>query len=141
MMPNAQPSPEVLVEQVLEALARNDGGSLKNLALTKEEFCDILWPELPSSETPNLTCDWVWNTFGPSSLNKLSQTLGAHAGRKYQLVRLRCVRGTTAYKSLKVHEDCRVVVGDDEGRERELKLFGSILEMDGQFKLCNFIVD
>jgi hypothetical protein len=138
---HAQPSAEALAGQVLEALRERDEPSLKNLVLTKEEFCNYVWPELPSSRIKNLTCDWVWSSYGPSNAAGLRHILGVHGGNQYRLVRVRFARGTTEYESFKVHEDARVVVADSAGRERELKLFGSILDYEGQFKLFSFIID
>jgi len=141
LLANAQPSAEALAQKVLESLAYKDDQSLKDLVVTKEEFCSYVWPELPSSTIPNLTCDWVWDSFAPSDVAGRQQTLANHGGKHYSLIGIRFARGTTAYKGFKVHEDTRVVVRDTSGQERELKLFGSILELDGQFKLLSFIVD
>ena len=82
VLPHAAPSAEALIEEVLQALAENDRERLKSLALTKDEFCTILWPELPSSKTPNLTCDWVWDSFRPSSLDGLGRSSPAFGGGK-----------------------------------------------------------
>lgn len=130
-----------MAERVLEALAKQDEQSLKSLVLTKEEFCTYVWPELPSSKIKNLTCDWVWDSFLPGDIAGLRQTLSMHGGKRYSLIRIRFVKGTTEYKTFKVHEGSRVVVKDDSGQEREFKLFGSMLELEGQFKLLSFVVD
>jgi hypothetical protein len=138
---HAEPSAEAVANRVLEALAKKDEESLKNLVVTKDEFCTQVWPELPSSKINNLTCDWVWGAFGPSSLIGMHDILAQQGGQHYSLVRLRYAKGTTEYKGFKVHEDARVVVKDSAGQEKELKLFGSILEYDGQFKLFSYITD
>jgi hypothetical protein len=137
----AQPSAEVLAGKVLEALAQRDDQGLKDLVITKEEFCRYVWPELPSSKTPNLTCDWVWNAFEPGDIAGRRQIMARHGGKQCSLIRLRSARGITEYKSFRVHEDVRVTVRDSAGKEEELKLFGSILEYGGQFKLFSYIVD
>jgi hypothetical protein len=141
MLIHAQPSAEALAQKVLEALARQDDRSLKDLVVTKDEFCNVVWPELPSSETPNLTCDWVWTSFGPSDVAGRRQTLAVHGGKRYSFVGLRFAKTATEHRTFKVHEDGRVIVKNDSGAETELKLFGSILELNGQFKLLSFIVD
>jgi hypothetical protein len=138
---HAQPSAEALAERALEALARRDDQGLKTLVVTKEEFCRYVWPELPSSRIPNLTCDWVWNAFEPSDAAGRQETLARHSGKQYRLVRVRFAKGTTQHDSFKVHQDARVVLRDEADQEAEMKLFGSVLEMDGQFKLFSFIID
>jgi hypothetical protein len=138
---HAQPSAEALAERVLQSLAQRDEPALKSLVLTKDEFCKYVWPELPSSKIKNLTCDWVWDSYDPSSLAGLRGTLKAHGGKRYTLVRLRFAKGITEYKGYKVHEDTRMVVRDHTGKEMELKLCGSMLEYAGQFKLFSYILD
>lgn len=138
---HAQPSAEVLAQQILLGIANRDEQALRQLALTKDEFCQAVWPELPSAQTPNMTCEWAWNAFLPSDVAGLRQILLEHGGKSYNLVRLRFAKGTTTYKSFKVHEDTRMIVVDDGGKEQELKLCGSILEYQGQYKLFSFIID
>jgi hypothetical protein len=138
---HAQPSAEALAQQVLTGIANRDEQGLRQLVLTKEEFCQQVWPELPSSQTPNMTCDWAWNAFAPSDAAGLRETISAHGGKPYSFVRLRFAKGTNEYTHFKVHEDTRMIVIDEEGKEQELKLCGSILEYQGQFKLFSFIID
>lgn len=138
---HAQPSAEALAERVLQALAQRDEMGLKDLVLTKDEFCTYVWPELPSSRIKNLTCEWVWDSYGPSDAAGLRRILSQHGGNSYRLERVYVVGGTTEYKSFRVHEDVRVVVVDGTGQDKELRLFGSLLDYGGQFKLFSFIID
>lgn len=125
----------------MQALAERDEQTLEPLEVTREEFCTIVWPELPSSRIENLTCDWVWESFEPSDLAGRRRILARHGGKTYSLVRLRFAGGTTEYRTYTVHRDVRVIVVDEAGETKELKLFGSILERDGQFELMSFITD
>ena len=95
---------------------------------------------MPASKEPNITCDWVWSNFTPKNYSRLGRTLAAYGGQQYTLVRLRFAKGTKDYNTFKVHDDTRIVVKDSAGQEQELKLFGSILESDGQFKIMSYIV-
>ena len=47
-------------------------------------------------------------------------------------------KGTDSYK---VHKEAHLVVKDEKGEQQEVRLFGSVLEMGGQFKLFSFVVD
>ncbi len=114
---------------------------MKRLRVTKEEFCQYVWPDLPASRLPNVTCDFAWQQATLTSLGGLSKTLPKHKGKRYKLVSLRFEKGTDSYPNYKVHKDTRLTVKDETGVEQEIKLFGSMLEMDGQFKLFSFVID
>ncbi len=132
---------EELARDFLDALAEGDEKKIASLRITKQEFCQHVWPELPSSRTPNVTCDWVWDQATLKSLSGLGEMLAKHKGKRYKLVSLRFAGGTESYQSYKVHKETRVRVRDEKGDETEMRLFGSMLEMDGQFKLFSFVID
>jgi len=100
-----------------------------------------VWPDLPASRLPNVSCDFAWDQATLNSLSGLVEMLRDHEGRKYELVSLRFAKGTEAYPSYKVHKETWLRVRDETGAESELRLFGSMLEMDGNFKLFSFVVD
>jgi len=138
---NAEPSAAALARRVIGSLAREDEDDLKSLRITKQEFCQIVWPELPSSKLPNVSCDFAWEQATLKSLGGLSKMLPIHRGKRYEMVSVRFARGTDSYKSYKVHKEAHVVVKDEKGVEQEVRLFGSVLEMGGRFKLFSFVID
>lgn len=133
----AQPTAEAVAAEVLEALAMRDAERLQRLLITRHEFCSLVWPELPSRDIPNLTCDWVWEAFEPMNQAKRGELMAIHGGRRYHLVRLIFARHSS-YRTFTVHEKPRVIVKDSNGQEHDLRLFGSLLELDHQFKLLSF---
>jgi hypothetical protein len=138
---NARPSAEELARSLLTALALRDGDKVKALRLTREEFCRYIFPELPSSKLPNVTCDFVWDQATIKSLGGFVKMWPRHEGRRYELISLRFKDGTDTYRTYKVHKETHLLVRDEKGWEHELRLFGSMLEMDGQFKLFSFVID
>jgi hypothetical protein len=136
---NAASSPEELARGFLRALAVADVSTLKALRLTKAEFCDHVFPELPSSKVPNLSCDFAWDQATLRSDGGLYDLLSSYGGKRYELVSLRFAGGTEPYKTYRVIKDARLVVRDEKGEEKEVKLFGSMLEMDGRYKLFSFV--
>jgi hypothetical protein len=110
------------------------------LALNKAQFSEFVWPELPASDPgTNLNADWVWNQTQMRSLVDLSTTLFRHRGKHYELVKFRFEDDTEEYRNFKVHRDARLMVVDEVGEERELNLFGSVLEMNDEFKIYSFV--
>jgi hypothetical protein len=138
---NTYASAELLASRFLAYLARKDSESIKSLRITKQEFCDYVWPDLPSSRLPNVTCDFVWDQAVLNSTSGLTEMLRDHEGKRYELISLKFAKGTEVYPSYKVHKETLLRVRDEKGEEQELRLFGSILEMDGKFKLFSFVVD
>lgn len=138
---SAQPSAEALAGSFLEALARQDVEAIRRLRLTKEEFCRYVFPELPSSKVPNLSCDFAWSQATLRSDGGLYKLLPKYKGKRYELISLRFEGKPDAYKGYRVHKPARLLLKDEKGAEQEVRLFGSMLELDGQFKLFSFVAD
>jgi hypothetical protein len=73
------------------------------------------------------------------SFADLSTTLFSHRGKHYELVGFRFEDETEEYRTYKVHRDARLMVVDENRKEQELNLFGSVLEMDDEFKIYSFV--
>jgi hypothetical protein len=138
---NAESSGEALARRVLETIASADENALKSLRITKQEFCQLVWPELSSSKLPNVTCDFAWEQATLKSLGGISKMLPLHRGKRYELVSMQFAKGTDAYKTYKVHKEAHLIVKGEKGVQQEVRLFGSVLEMSGQFKLFSFVID
>lgn len=139
---NTFPTVEALAEEFLRGLERGNFEGLLDLGLTREEFAWYVWPELPSSQAErNLTVDFVWDDLNGKSRRSLARTVARHGGRRYTLERVDFDGRTTEYRTFSVHRDARVWVEDTEGREGQLDLFGSVMEIGGQFKLFSFVTD
>lgn len=141
-LPNAQESPEALSRAVLTAIERRDADALHALALNKGEFAEDVWPELPAARPErNLSSSFVWGDLNQKSNITLRDTLAAHGGKKYAFVSIRFLGPTTAYKSYRVHREGELTVKDAEGNERLLRLFGSVIEKGGGYKVFSYVID
>jgi len=136
--PEARAGLRTLAESVLQALRTSDRAALEQLALTKSEFCEELWPKLPP--VPNLTCEWVWSAYAPQNAEGLDRLLQEHGGRDYTLIRVEPQR-IVSYGEARVYERVRMIVMDESGQQRALRLSGSICELSGTFRVCSFILD
>ncbi|GBC77015.1 hypothetical protein HRbin08_00483 [bacterium HR08] len=136
--PEARAGLRTLAESVLHALRTSDRAALEQLALTRSEFCERLWPKLPS--VPNLTCEWTWSAYAPQNAEGLDRLLREHSGREYTLIRIAPQR-IASYGEVRVYERVRMIVMDESGQIRALRLSGSICELDGAFRVCSFILD
>jgi hypothetical protein len=137
---NHSDSAEELAVRALTALEAGDIASLHRLRMTEKEFTWYIWPELPASQLPNVTAGWVWDQATLQSLSGLATVLAEYGGRELRLLSLRA-SGVDSYGSYRVLREPVVVVQLDDGATLEARLFGSILELDGQYKLISYVVD
>lgn len=141
-LPNAHESPQALSRAVLAAIEQRDADALRMLALNKADFIEHVWPELPSARPErNLTAVWVWGDLNQKSNIMLRETLAEHSGRKYTLISVRFLGATTQHMSYRVHRESELSVRDASGTERNLRVFGSVIEKDGRYKVFSYVVD
>ena len=141
-LPHSSPSIESLAGDVLLALSQKDAGRLRELALSDADFREVIWPELPASRPErNLTSDYVWKDTTIKSEAGLQSVLAEHGGQSYELVRVEFGGETTQHRSFLVRRGAIVVVKDAARKERRVRLFGSVVERDGGFKVYSYNVD
>jgi hypothetical protein len=141
-LPNAQPSPDALAHQLLAALEQRDVDRLRQLALTESEFRDVVWPELPAARPErNLSFHYVWNDLRMKSEASLQRLVAEHGGRGRTFVRLEFAGETTQHRTYLVRREAVVVAHDAGQPAQPLRLFGSMIERNGAFKVFSYIVD
>ncbi len=135
-------SPEAVAAAVLDALAANDVERLEALALSETEFRTVVWPELPSSRPERgLPFEYAWGDLHQKSNNALRRLIAREAGRRYHLLAVEFDGESTTYETYTVHRDSRLLIRGEDGAEEQVRLFGSILERGGEFKLFSYVVD
>ena len=135
-------SPEAVARAVLGALAEEDGPLLVALALSEMEFRTVVWPELPSSRPERgLPFEYAWGDLHQKSTNELRRLLARAGGRRYELLGMTFDGESTPYETFTVHRDSRLRIRDAEGAERDVRLFGSVLQRGGEYKLFSYVVD
>jgi hypothetical protein len=138
---NTSGSPEALARAVLGAVEARDRARLDALALSRQEFEDHVWPALPAARPErNLPVSYVWGDLHQKSDLALTQTLNAHGGRRYQLLAVRFA-DVTPYVGYRVHREAVFQVRDANGSETEMRLCGSMIEIDGRWKVFSYVVD
>ena len=134
-------SVETLLTDFLAALEEGDEEQIVGLTLSREEFDRVVWPQLPASRPgTNLSPSFVWESHQMRSLSGLGSILRRYGGQSLQLVKVHFREGSTDYSTFVVHRDAFLEVTDATGGVRQLKLFGSVLELDGEFKIFSFVL-
>jgi hypothetical protein len=131
-----------LARAVVEALERADVPTLQALALNEEEFRNHVWPELPAARPErNLPFSFVWGDLHQKSEASLDRIIASVRGRRLDVVDVRSLGATTRYDTYLVHRQTQLTVRDDDGKLQQVRLFGSILEKDGRFKVFSYVTD
>jgi hypothetical protein len=134
-------SAAALATAVLDAYAARDRGGLERVALSETEFRAHVWPELPAARPErNLPFSYVWGDLRQKSEQTLAGLLAEHGGHRYALVAV-AFASSTPSATYTVHREATVRVRDAEGQERDLRLCGSFLEKQGQWKVFSYVVN
>lgn len=139
---NTQASIEVLASAVIEAVERRDVDRLHDLALNEQEFREVVWPDLPAARPErNMPVDYVWSDLHMKSATSLERTLNRYAETPMTLVEVRFDGETSHYGRYVVRRETVVVVKAADGRQHDVRLFGSVFEQDGRYKVFSYNVD
>lgn len=123
-------------------MGSNDAAALAAMALTKDEFEQIVWPTLPVSRPEvGMPIEYVWQDTFRKSRAFLQQTLSEYGGQRFALVRVEFRGPTTEHKGYTVSRETELVVRDERGAERRIRLFGSIIRQEGRSKVYSYILD
>jgi len=135
-------SQDALAREVLARLARNDQAGLQALALTRDEFEAHVYPKLPASRPErNTSVSFVWGRLKQQSDLSLAGTMARHGGRGYTLQEVIFEGETTDYGTFTVQRESVLVVRTTEGTVERIRIFGSMLGMDGRYKVFSFVTD
>jgi len=130
---------EELCDILLDALARQDTLTLTRLMVSEYEFKNWLWWEFPASQPiRNVPVDFAWGNLLQNADKGLRQALGKYSGRRLYYVSHKFLEGQDRYQTFIVHTKTRVTAADSTGRQYEIKVFGSFVEMNGRFKLMSY---
>jgi hypothetical protein len=139
---HGEASPEALAREVLHAIGAHDVDRLRQLAITEQEFREVVWPDLPAAEPrTNLTVEYVWEDLRRKSDSDLRQTLETYRNQSLEFVHVSFRGETSQYRHYLVHRNARVTLRNAEGAETTVPLFGSVFEQKGRYKVFSYVTD
>ena len=131
---------DALTDAFAAAVMAQDTAAMHTLRVTEREHTELLWPEFPASRN-NYSAEFAWENLDRSSVKDAARIADDHGGAPRRVVATECRRGVTEYDTFRIHGDCWVVwAAPDDGRDT-VKLFGSIVEMDGRYKVVGIVED
>lgn len=135
-------SPESLTRAVVNALSHRDLARLGSLALTEDEFRQLVWPKLPAARAGrNLPWSYVWEDLHSKSGHHLRGLVQEWNDQGFQVARVSFAGETTDYQTHRIHRKTVVTLRDRSGRETTGRLFGSTIEQNGRYKVFSYVVD
>lgn len=129
-------SRDALVERFFDGVAARNRAALDSLTMTRGEFAFLIFPQArwskpPYSQPPEI----AWMLFRADSRKGLTRLL-----RRADRLRLRsysCPDSAERDGRLRLWAGCVVRV-IDAGHPRNVRLFGTIIELDGRYKFAGF---
>lgn len=134
-------SKDAAAQAVLDALWTRDAAQLSRLVVSQSEFLKHIWPALPASRPDvGMPADRAWADQAQKNHGFSTQLMDEHGGRRYELVAVSFEGAGVEYDGFTVHPKTRLDVRD-AGVVREVRLFGSMIESGGRWKIYSFVVD
>jgi hypothetical protein len=134
---NSFESADALARAALDALAAADESRLARLALSEDE---MVWPALPASrEQVGMPWNYFWREHAQRNTGYLKTVLAKHGGKGYDLAAV-SFDGQTTYGDVTIYRESALDLRTVSGPQR-LRLFGSMAERGGRWKLYSFVVD
>lgn len=135
-------SDDALARAVLDALEKRDSERLLALSVSRDEFADLVWPTLPASRPEvGMPMTYVWQDSFSKSRGSLAQTIEAFGGQRLTLVRVGFSGRQTDHRGVAIARRSYLVVKDDQGQERQIRVFGSVIRQAGRSKVYSYIID
>jgi hypothetical protein len=136
-------SPEAVARAVLKRLNTRDIAGLQELAITEHEFRKLVWPKLPAARPGrNIPWDYVWNDLRSKSTMQLQARVHEwQPSGDGAVVKVEFTGETTDYETFRVRRKSAVTIRTPDGHETRHRLFGSIVEQAGRYKVFSYVAD
>lgn len=125
-----------LGRQICWAVHHSSPDSLRRLCITGPEFSEILWREFPQSRpVTGLRADDAWIYLDARLRGGISRLLDEWAGQNVTYLRWDRGDTTAIYRNFRLHNGLRLVVRDEQGKERTVDAIRAVAERKGVFKI------
>jgi hypothetical protein len=133
---NAAPSLEALARGVLDRLGQGDARGMAALAVTREEYRDVLFPGMPADQRAG--ADFYYDNMAAGSWKDLGRTVGELGGKSLEFLSIQADPKETERRGAAILHRGITLRVRVEGQERGLVLLGGVVELAGQFKVIRY---
>jgi hypothetical protein len=135
------PSRDDLVRRFVRAVEDRDTASVRAMVLSRAEFAYLYYPDSPFTREPHKqTAGLVWFFTQANSSKGITRVFDRLGGHPFRYRGYRCDPRPRRHGSNLLWENCLLQAGDP-GAMREMRLFGSIIERDGELKFVSYAND
>ena len=128
-------------QRVLEGLAAGGHASLAALRLSRKEYVEVVWPELPASNPDlHVPIEYVWADIETRDRSALIRLAPQFEGLSAELEEVACADEVQEFKTFRVHTDCWVFLRTPSGKHR-IQLFKDVVERGAGYKLFRYYDD
>ena len=129
-------SREEVAREFVAAVASGHTTRLARLLLTPAEFAWLYYPENPISRPPyELPAGLAWFELHTNSLAGLRRVLAEYGGQPMTFRHVLCPEPVVVHGANRLWNRCVVGISTADSETADLRIFGTILERDGAFKL------
>jgi hypothetical protein len=132
-------SRDELVRRFVRAVETRDTTALRQMMLSRAEYAWLYYPTSTFSREPYYQMpqlNWFLNV--ASSEKGITRVVARHGGRALGFAGYQCPDSARTEAGLSFWDGCLVSF---EGDSRRMRLFGSIIERDGQYKFYSYAND
>jgi hypothetical protein len=131
-----------LVRRFVRAVELRDTADVRAMLLSRAEFAYLYYPHSPFTRVPHRqVAGLVWFLTRANSAKGITRVFDRLGARPLSLRGHRCDSPPRRQGPNLLWESCVVRLGDGSQPAREVRLFGSILERDGQLKFVSYAND
>lgn len=131
-------SRQALVDAIFAGLARGDTAALRRLTISRAEYAWLVYPSSPFAAPPMQQppqLSWLLEST-PSEVG-FSRLVSRLGGRPIEVLQLRCPDAAVREGRNTIVGGCSVQLRD-QGATRELRLFGPLIEREGEWKVLSW---
>lgn len=134
-----EPTAEALTRALLRALEAHDTATVRRLVLSRAEFAWLYYPHTRYTKPPyELGPELLWLQMGASSEKGIVRLLRRYGGSQLRFEALLCEDSVLVEGPNRVTPSCRVRFAAADSAARDLRIFGSLLQRDGQYKFVSY---
>jgi hypothetical protein len=129
-------SRDELLQRFRRGVRGRNRRALESLTVTRAEYAFLVYPDLPISRPPyTQPPDIAWLLLATSTASNINK-LTTSAASRFELLTYACAASPTTHGRVRLHSGC-TVRAREQGVERPIRLFGSIIERDGRWKFLS----
>ena len=135
-------SRDSLVARFTDAVARRDTAAVQGMVLDRDEYAWIYFPSLQRMNPGvNLQPEVMWMLHTQESRKGITRVLRRLGGGQARFGGYACEAAPRVVGAGRYWDDCVVEVTAADGETAALKLFGSLIERGGRWKIVSYAND